>query len=47
MDFLKALSTLILPLMSDYYDSVREECCKGVDYLITNFIPARTDLTQQ
>jgi spore maturation protein SpmA len=37
--FIKNLTKLILPLMSDYFDSVREEACIATEYLICNFIP--------
>lgn len=33
--------------MSDYFDSVREECCVTIEYLICNFIPIREDLPPQ
>lgn len=39
--FLKNLTSLILPLLSDYFDSVREEACIATEYLICNFIPQR------
>lgn len=32
---------MILPLLSDYFDSVREEACIATEYLICNFIPQR------
>jgi len=45
--FLKRVTTQILPLMSDYFDSVRGECCVAVEYLIWNFIPERNDFSNE
>lgn len=32
--FLKTVTTKCMPLMSDYFDSVREEACIAVEYMI-------------
>lgn len=36
--FLKFITDSILPLMSDFYDSVREEACHLLEYIVDNFI---------
>ena len=33
--------------MKDYFDSVREEACIAVEYMINNFIPMKPDLGQK
>ena len=43
-EFMPKLTTLMLPMMSEYFDSVREEACIAAEYLICNFIPPRPEL---
>ena len=38
---------MILPLLSDYFDSVREEACIATEYLICNFIPQRPEPSKE
>ena len=45
--FLTSLTSLILPLLSDYFDSIREEACIATEYLICNFIPQRSEPTKE
>lgn len=41
---LKSVSSKCLPMMSDYFDSVREEACIAVEYMINHFMPIKPDL---
>lgn len=44
---LKDITGWILPLMKDYFDSVREEACVACEYLIQNFVQAREDISPE
>ena len=36
----------MLPLMHDYYDSVREEACAAIEFLIHHFMPFKPGFDQ-
>ena len=45
--FLNKVTTNCLPLLSDYFDSVREEACVAFEYLIFNFLPIRPEVGKE
>ena len=45
--FLPAITSGVLPLLKDYHDSVREEACIVIEYVITKFLTHRPTLNQE
>ena len=46
-NFLPIITTDMLPLLKDYYDSIREEACIVTEFIITHFLPHEPSLDKE